>query len=177
MKKRQNRFGRRPRAKYQQLLMLLGLCVVLLGLVGFRSEERDRSAEAEAAARVIYGTARNHTAEAWRNLVWCIINRVESPLYPDTMKDVCRQEAQWMGYSDDNPVLQAVYEVAYEVLSTWHEGGHRLIGQRVCGGGCENCPESAQRTGIFLRCGWQRSLWRRYQERCAQVPTDARTGG
>lgn len=84
-------------------------------------------AECEAVARVLYGTALHHSADAQKAVVWCIINRVESSLYPDTIEEVCAQPSQWMGYADDNPIIASLYDVADEVISGWEQGGYRAI--------------------------------------------------
>lgn len=84
-------------------------------------------AEREAVARVLYGTALHHSADAQRAVVWCIINRVESSLYPDTIEAVCEQESQWMGYSPENPVIESLYKIADEVISGWEGGGYRAV--------------------------------------------------
>lgn len=81
--------------------------------------------EAEYIAKVIYGTARNHTASDQRAVVWCILNRVEHHSHPDTVAEVCQQPKQWMGYSDDNPVLTELYDLALAELKIWHGDGHR----------------------------------------------------
>lgn len=84
-------------------------------------------ADCEAVAKVLYGTALHHSADAQRAVCWCIINRVESSLYPDTVQEVCAQEAQWMGYSDSNPIIASLYDVADEVISGWEAGGYRAV--------------------------------------------------
>lgn len=81
--------------------------------------------EAEYIARVIYGTARNHTEADKRAVVWCILNRVEHYAHPDTVIDVCEQPKQWIGYSADNPVLTELYDIALAELKIWYNGGHR----------------------------------------------------
>ncbi len=81
--------------------------------------------EAEYIAKVIYGTARNHADSDKRAVVWCILNRVEHYAHPDTVAEVCEQPKQWMGYSNDNPVLTENYDIALEELKTWHNDGHR----------------------------------------------------
>lgn len=84
-------------------------------------------ADCEAVARVLYGTALHHSADAQKAVCWCIINRVESSLYPSTITEVCEQPSQWMGYSDENPVIESLYSIADEVLSGWESGGYRAI--------------------------------------------------
>lgn len=81
--------------------------------------------EAEYIAKVIYGTARNHADSDKKAVVWCILNRVEHHSHPDTVAEVCEQPKQWMGYSDENPVLEDIYDLALTELKTWHNGGHR----------------------------------------------------
>jgi hypothetical protein len=84
--------------------------------------------EAEYIARVIYGTARNHAESDKRAVVWCILNRVEHYAHPNTVAEVCKQPKQWMGYSNDNPVLTENYDLALEELKIWHGDGHRPVG-------------------------------------------------
>ena len=83
--------------------------------------------EAEYIAKVLYGTARNHSSDGQRAVVWCILNRVEHASYPDTVIEVCEQPQQWMGYSEDNPVVEELYDVALDVLKTWYNDGHRPV--------------------------------------------------
>lgn len=90
-------------------------------------EKAAARSQREAVARVLYGTALHHSADAQRAVVWCVINRVESSLYPDTIEEVCEQPSQWMGYSDQNPIISDLYAVADEVLSGWESGGYRAV--------------------------------------------------
>lgn len=85
--------------------------------------------EAQYMARVLYGTARYHSRETQEAVCWCIINRVESSLFPNTVEEVCAQPVQWVGYSSNNPVTQELYDVAMGVLDTWHSKGIRMIPQ------------------------------------------------
>lgn len=84
--------------------------------------------EAEHIAKVLYGTAQHHSTDGQRAVVWCILNRVEHASYPDTVIEVCEQPQQWMGYSEDNPVVEELYDVALDVLKTWYNNGHRPVG-------------------------------------------------
>lgn len=84
--------------------------------------------EAEYIAKVIYGTARNHAESDKKAVVWCILNRVEHHSHPNTIAEVCEQPKQWMGYSNDNPVLDENYNLALTELKTWYSGGHRPMG-------------------------------------------------
>lgn len=85
--------------------------------------------EAQYMARVLYGTARYHSRETQEAVCWCIINRVESSLFPNSVEEVCSQSVQWVGYSSNNPVTQELFDVAMDVLNTWHDKGIRMIPQ------------------------------------------------
>lgn len=76
--------------------------------------------EAEYIAKVLYGTALNHDERDQRTLVWCILNRVDSAGYPGDVKSVCQQPSQWIGYDDNNPILNNLYDIAMKELETWH---------------------------------------------------------
>ena len=83
--------------------------------------------EAEYIAKVIYGMARNHADSDKRAVIWCILNRVEHYSHPNTIAEVCEQPKQWMGYSNENPVIADDYELALNELKTWYNGGHRPL--------------------------------------------------
>lgn len=91
------------------------------------AEEAQHREEAEAVARVLYGTALHNSREGQEAVVWCIINRCESGMFPDSIVEVCRQPVQWMGFSEDNPVIKDLYDLADEVLTGWRNGGYRII--------------------------------------------------
>lgn len=78
--------------------------------------------EAEYIAKVLYGAAKDNNERDQRTVVWCILNRVDNPAYPNTVKGVCEQASQWMGYSNNNPVLTSFYNIAMKELEVWHSG-------------------------------------------------------
>lgn len=78
--------------------------------------------EAQYAARVLYGVQDN-TRAGLKLTTWCIINRAQNKAYPNNVVDVCKQELQWMGYSDENQVIKNLYDICYEELVYWHNGG------------------------------------------------------
>lgn len=82
--------------------------------------EEQMKAEAEYIAKMLYGTALKHSERSQRTAVWCVLNRVDTTGFPNTIQGVCQQEYQWIGYSDDNPVLESLYEIAYKELETWY---------------------------------------------------------
>ena len=86
--------------------------------------------EAEFIARVLYGY-RNNSERDLRTVVWCILNRVDHYAYPNTIVGVCQQASQWMGYSDDNPILANLYEIAMTELKTYHDGYRPVVADYI----------------------------------------------
>ena len=82
--------------------------------------------EGEFLARMLYAY-RNNSERDLRTAIWCALNRTDSSGYPNSVKEVCQQPSQWMGYSDDNPILNDLYEIAIKELETWHSG-YRPVG-------------------------------------------------
>ena len=79
--------------------------------------------EAQFIAKVMYGVYRpEHNDSHLRAVAWCIFNRVDNPAYPNSVQSVCQQAKQWMGYSDDNPVIAKLYDIALTELKSWHNG-------------------------------------------------------
>lgn len=81
--------------------------------------------EADYISKVIYGMAKDHNINDQRAVIWAIINRVESSGYPDTVKAVCQQPKQWIGYDDENPVLSSIYDTVMTELKLWHNDNRR----------------------------------------------------
>lgn len=82
--------------------------------------------EGEYLARMLYAY-RNNSERDLRTATWCALNRVDSAGFPNSVKEVCQQPSQWMGYSDDNPILSDLYEIAIKELETWHSN-YRPVG-------------------------------------------------
>ena len=88
-------------------------------------EEDTYNAEAEYIAKLLYGQARYNSPEVQKAIAWLIINRVESPCYPNSVQEVVEQPSQWMGYNDNNIIEDRLYEVALTAVNDWHNGAHR----------------------------------------------------
>ena len=84
-----------------------------------------RQTEAETVARVLYGV-KNNSEKDLRTLAWCIFNRVDNQQYPNTLAGVVSQPKQWMAYSENNAVLDKLYQIAEEEVDRWHSG-HRPV--------------------------------------------------
>ena len=48
--------------------------------------------------------------------VWCVLNRVDDPRFPDTVLEVLEAPYQFAGYSADYPVLPELATLAADVL-------------------------------------------------------------
>lgn len=87
-------------------------------------QEDPRKADAEILAKVLYGMRGNSDADL-TCVCWVVVNRVESPLFPNTVDGVCNQPQQWVGYYDSNPITDRFYGLALGVLTQWDNDGHR----------------------------------------------------
>ena len=75
--------------------------------------------EADYIAKAI-GTM--NTKQMKLSMLWNILMRVDSPYYPDSVREVVEQPNQWMFYSDSNPIRNNDVSLAIEQLRLWHEG-------------------------------------------------------
>ena len=81
--------------------------------------ERQLNEEADMMAKVLYGVKDNDNDDL-RTYCWCVFNRTDNPSFPSSLADVIGQPNQWMRYSEDNPVLENLYQLAREQLDAWH---------------------------------------------------------
>lgn len=79
--------------------------------------------EIELMANVIYGEARGCTRLQKSAVAWCVCNRVDWFEYPDNVPDVILQPSQFHGYNENNVPTIEDYEIAWDVLFRWHNGG------------------------------------------------------
>ena len=77
--------------------------------------------EAVALAKALWGECRGVPSEAEKAaVVWCVLNRVDSPMFPDTIMEVLTAPKQIQGYSPEFPVEPELYDLATDVLSRWY---------------------------------------------------------
>lgn len=76
-------------------------------------------ADVIALAQMLYGEARGCTVDNQMKCVWCVLNRVDDPRFPDTIIGVVSQPGQFYGYSPNFPVWDNLYAVALDVLTRW----------------------------------------------------------
>lgn len=94
--------------------------------VTYHEEQKSQmEIEATAIAKMLYPMQYN-TDEGLRSACWCVFNRVESRLYPETVELVCAQKSQFMGWDEGNPVIQRLYDLALAEVQAWHNGVHPM---------------------------------------------------
>lgn len=94
-----------------------GLCVVEVKESEY--EMYFTEADVTALAQMLYGEARGCTVDNQMKCVWCVLNRVDDPRFPDTIIGVVSQPGQFYGYSPNFPVWDNLYAVALDVLTRW----------------------------------------------------------
>ena len=94
-----------------------GLCVVEVAEPEY--EMYFTEADVTALAQMLYGEARGCTVDNQMKCVWCVLNRVDDPRFPDTILGVLSQPSQFHGYSPDFPVWDELKDVALDVLTRW----------------------------------------------------------
>ena len=102
--------------------------------------------QCEMLARVLYGV-KDNSKQDLKTLCWCVFNRVDNPNYPNTLEDVIAQPKQWMGYSENNPVLDELYKIAKEQIQLWQNGRRPVSNELIY--------MSWTPTKIVLRDTWQ----------------------
>lgn len=120
---------------------------------GIPPEPRElmRKQQATALAKVLYGIKENSEQDL-RTCLWCVFNRVDSPDYPDTIEEVVAQPLQWIGYSENSPVLDNLYRIACQELDAWQNGT-----TRPCGTEFVFMAWSPSR--VVLRDTWDETAW------------------
>lgn len=94
-----------------------GLCVVEVKEPEY--EMYFTEADVTALAQMLYGEARGCTVDNQMKCVWCVLNRVDDPRFPDTIIGAVSAPGQFYGYSPDFPVWDNLYAVALDVLTRW----------------------------------------------------------
>lgn len=94
-----------------------GLCVVEVAEPEY--EMYFTEADVIALAQMLYGEARGCTVDNQMKCVWCVLNRVDDPRYPDSIIGVVSQPHQFHGYSPNFPATDELKSVALDVLTRW----------------------------------------------------------
>lgn len=70
-------------------------------------------------AKTIWGEARGCSELEQRKVVWCILNRVDSSRFHNSIIGVITAETQFHGYGHSNPIIDEYYQMALEIISLW----------------------------------------------------------
>ena len=82
-------------------------------------------------AKVLYWY-RNNSARDLEGIAFIILNRVDNQSEfknYDSIQMVVNQPSQWTGYSEDNPVLEELYDIAETAMNKYENDGKRPFGQ------------------------------------------------
>mgnify|MGYP006988829474 CR=1 FL=1 len=91
------------------------------GINAANAEKTVMEEEAKVVAKVLYAMRDNR--EAGLHLAcWSIFNRADHLRYKDSVYDVSSADQAYMGWSDANPVLDSLYNIALEEVQRWHRG-------------------------------------------------------
>lgn len=70
-------------------------------------------------AKTIWGEARGLSYYEKCQVAWCILNRVDSEMFPNTVLGVVSQSGQYHGYSSSYPAKGDCYAAALDVYTRW----------------------------------------------------------
>lgn len=70
-------------------------------------------------AKTIWGEARGQSYYEKCQVAWCILNRVDSSKFPDSVLGVVTQSGQYHGYSSKHPAEGECYAAALDVYLRW----------------------------------------------------------
>lgn len=90
-------------------------------------------------AKTIYGEAATVPSKARQAAVaWCILNRVDSSEFPDTIEEVVVAPHQFAGYRSDAQPPEEYRQLARDVLLRWHreQQGQTDVGRTLPKGWC-----------------------------------------
>ena len=107
-----------PRAVAVMLLLAL-LLLAWQGTPVHAEYRRYTYEDADLIAKTVWGEARGCNATQRAAVVWCILNRVDSVDFPNSIRAVVTQEYQFAGYCSDNPVELDILALVYDVLARW----------------------------------------------------------
>lgn len=71
-------------------------------------------------AKTLWGEARGCSVEEQIKVAWCILNRVDHPNFPNTIKGVVTS-GEFHGYSKGFPCEDKFYELSLEVIYLWQQ--------------------------------------------------------
>ena len=98
-------------------------------MASFLSDDASRQeaikSEATAMARAFWGARGVMSSDAdYKTYGWTICFRSEPshPEFPSNIEAVVSQSGQFMGYDEENPVVDSYYKIAEEIVISYHDG-------------------------------------------------------
>ena len=70
-------------------------------------------------AKTVWGEARGVSTYEQEKVIWCILNRVDDPRFPNTIIGVITAPGQFHGYSSSFPCTDEMYNLALDVIYRW----------------------------------------------------------
>ena len=104
----------------------------------FYVEDYATEEEIEMIAKVLYREARGvEDKDQIAAVAWCILNRVDHPNHPDTIKEVITQPEQF-AWVENTPVEEWLLELANDVVYRWclEKEGQTDVGRTLPKGYC-----------------------------------------
>lgn len=77
--------------------------------------------QAKIVTKVLF-PMRNNREVGLHLACWAVFNRVDHLRYSDDLLSVCSADQAFMGWSENNPVLEDLYNIALEEVTRWHSG-------------------------------------------------------
>ena len=90
--------------------------------------------EVEAVAKTVYGEAAVTRSDLEMSaVVWCILNRVDSKDFPNTILEAVTSPKQFHGYNEANPVEEHIENLVRDVLDRWaaEKSGQEDVGRTL----------------------------------------------
>lgn len=76
--------------------------------------------EVEAVTKAVWGESVITGSDLEMSaVVWCILNRVDSDAYADSIMEVVTQYRQFHGYDEENPVDEHIKDLVLDVFGRW----------------------------------------------------------
>lgn len=78
--------------------------------------------DVEMLSQLVYGEGNGLSDYEKSLIVWCVLNRVDDPRFPNTISEVITQKGQFYGYALKFPITTDNRKVVYDVLLRYYNG-------------------------------------------------------
>lgn len=87
----------------------------------------------ELICKLVYGEGRGLNKTEMSAIIWCVFNRVDSPKFPNTIREVVTQKSQFSGYSPSHPILDNIKSLVIDVFEKWEleKLGYKEVGRTL----------------------------------------------